>query len=235
ATEQSADILAKLTELGVQPEDGEVVISTHCDLDHVVHHEHFINAEHIVHREKYEVAVSVFFFSSRRRHTRSDRDWSSDVCSSDLALIDVEDLYDEFTFGAKSPWALRAFLQQAHSHWARPPRFLLLAGDASVDPRNFMGMGETDVVPTKLVDTKYLETASDDWFGDLDDDGVPEIAVGRLAVQTSEQAAAVVQKLIGYDRAGAGGHTAVLVADHDDGIDFEGASAQVKALLPADA
>src|SRR5450432_4659784 len=25
-----------------------------------------------------------FFFSSRRRHTRSDRDWSSDVCSSDL-------------------------------------------------------------------------------------------------------------------------------------------------------
>ena len=27
----------------------------------------------------------LFFFSSRRRHTRSDRDWSSDVCSSDLA------------------------------------------------------------------------------------------------------------------------------------------------------
>src|SRR5206468_4843161 len=26
----------------------------------------------------------VFFFSSRRRHTSSDRDWSSDVCSSDL-------------------------------------------------------------------------------------------------------------------------------------------------------
>src|SRR6266498_3924067 len=29
-------------------------------------------------------AVS-FFFSSRRRHTRCGRDWSSDVCSSDLA------------------------------------------------------------------------------------------------------------------------------------------------------
>src|SRR5690606_10676656 len=27
---------------------------------------------------------SVFFFSSRRRHTRFSRDWSSDVCSSDL-------------------------------------------------------------------------------------------------------------------------------------------------------
>src|SRR5690606_41122717 len=28
-----------------------------------------------------------FFFSSRRRHTRFSRDWSSDVCSSDLAAI----------------------------------------------------------------------------------------------------------------------------------------------------
>src|SRR5699024_11599399 len=28
--------------------------------------------------------ILLFFFSSRRRHTRSKRDWSSDVCSSDL-------------------------------------------------------------------------------------------------------------------------------------------------------
>src|SRR5690606_39782182 len=31
-----------------------------------------------------ELCVRVFFFSSRRRHTRFSRDWSSDVCSSDL-------------------------------------------------------------------------------------------------------------------------------------------------------
>src|SRR3712207_7091272 len=31
----------------------------------------------------------LFFFSSRRRHTRYWRDWSSDVCSSDLRLQDV--------------------------------------------------------------------------------------------------------------------------------------------------
>src|SRR2546421_6444597 len=42
------------------------------------------------HRFEYErylgrdEAGRFFFFSSRRRHTRSDRDWSSDVCSSDL-------------------------------------------------------------------------------------------------------------------------------------------------------
>src|SRR5206468_10100400 len=32
------------------------------------------------------VSIFFFFFSSRRRHTISDRDWSSDVCSSDLSL-----------------------------------------------------------------------------------------------------------------------------------------------------
>src|SRR5207253_4814991 len=31
------------------------------------------------------IAFSSFFFSSRRRHTRWPRDWSSDVCSSDLS------------------------------------------------------------------------------------------------------------------------------------------------------
>src|SRR5690606_39695340 len=33
--------------------------------------------------------VFCFFFSSRRRHTRFSRDWSSDVCSSDLAFKSV--------------------------------------------------------------------------------------------------------------------------------------------------
>src|SRR5690349_21883797 len=33
--------------------------------------------------------LCVFFFSSRRRHTRSLRDWSSDVCSSDLIPVAV--------------------------------------------------------------------------------------------------------------------------------------------------
>src|SRR5699024_11761972 len=33
------------------------------------------------------VCSHFFFFSSRRRHTRSKRDWSSDVCSSDLYIL----------------------------------------------------------------------------------------------------------------------------------------------------
>src|SRR5205809_6597895 len=34
--------------------------------------------------------MMMFFFSSRRRHTRCSRDWSSDVCSSDLPLLKNE-------------------------------------------------------------------------------------------------------------------------------------------------
>src|SRR5256885_12170808 len=35
------------------------------------------------------VLLYVFFFSSRRRHTRLQGDWSSDVCSSDLITLDI--------------------------------------------------------------------------------------------------------------------------------------------------
>src|SRR3712207_7482062 len=39
--------------------------------------------------------MMLFFFSSRRRHTRYWRDWSSDVCSSDLGSRQAHDLVDE--------------------------------------------------------------------------------------------------------------------------------------------
>src|SRR5207253_8509307 len=39
-------------------------------------------------KDTYSINV-LFFFSSRRRHTRWPRDWSSDVCSSDLLLTPV--------------------------------------------------------------------------------------------------------------------------------------------------
>src|SRR3989440_5213669 len=42
-----------------------------------------------VHASTLMQALAIFFFSSRRRHTRSDRDWSSDVCSSDLRHVEA--------------------------------------------------------------------------------------------------------------------------------------------------
>ena len=151
-----------------------------------------------------------------------------------VVLVDIEDLYDEFSFGTKTPQAIRDFLIRAKQSWRKVPRFVLLVGDASFDPRNYLGLGGFDFVPTKLVDTYIMETASDDWFVDFNGDGLPEIAVGRVAVQTAEEARAVVSKIVAYEQ-GLGGHLreVLLVADLQDGFfDFEAASEEVRALIP---
>src|SRR5687768_18608754 len=44
------------------------------------------NIKETICREGVEYLLYCFFFSSRRRHTRCSRDWSSDVCSSDLRV-----------------------------------------------------------------------------------------------------------------------------------------------------
>src|SRR5258707_1883258 len=52
--------------------------------------------------EIYARCSSVFFFSSRRRHTRYWRDWSSDVCSSDLVDAEFTRLGYDRNFGVDS-------------------------------------------------------------------------------------------------------------------------------------
>ena len=133
-----------------------------------------------------------------------------------VAVVDLEDVYDEFSFGQKRPEAVRDFLLNAHDTWSKAPRFVVLVGNASTDPRNYLGTGEQDFVPTKLVATSVLETASDDWFADADGDGLPELAmVGRLPARTAEQAQAMVNKIVAYDAsdAGAWARSISLVAD----------------------
>jgi len=154
-----------------------------------------------------------------------------------VAVIDVEDLYDEFNFGEKSPYALKTFLGTANAQWQLQPHFVLLMGDATYDPRNYLGVGNFDFVPTYLVGTQLLETASDDWFADFSGQGIPQMAIGRLPVRTPQDAAAQVIKIVNYDQAGAAGwkQQVLLVADQNDSEnDFAGASAAVKALLPGD-
>src|SRR5260370_10821720 len=46
-------------------------------------------------------AFVFFFFSSRRRHTRFKCDWSSDVCSSDLAMVETIKVPDQDRFHLK--------------------------------------------------------------------------------------------------------------------------------------
>ncbi|HZP48857.1 MAG TPA: C25 family cysteine peptidase [Vicinamibacterales bacterium] len=152
-------------------------------------------------------------------------------------VVDVDSVYDEFNFGEKSPQALRDFLQAARANWRTPPKFVVLMGDATTDPRDYAGMGSADFVPTKQVamTSVALETASDDWFADFNDDGLPEIAMGRLSVRTPEQAAAVVAKIAAYDESATAPWTknVLLVADeNDDTSNFERFADRLNALVP---
>jgi subtilisin-like proprotein convertase family protein len=148
-----------------------------------------------------------------------------------VAVIDIEDLYDEFSYGNKTPQAIKDFLSYAAGNWKTAPRYVLLGGDASYDPNNYLGLGDVDLVPTKLIDTEMMETASDDWFADFNGDGLAEMAIGRLPVRSASEAAALIAKIVAYDSA-APADTLLLVADSNDDFDFEQATAQLRAFIP---
>ncbi|HKP85331.1 MAG TPA: C25 family cysteine peptidase [Blastocatellia bacterium] len=149
-----------------------------------------------------------------------------------VAIADVEDIYDEFSFGNKSPQAIKDFLAYARAKWQTAPRFVLIAGDASLDPKNYFGNGDFDLVPTRLIDTQLMETASDDWFADFNGDGVAEMAVGRLPIRSPQEAALMIAKITGYDGA-AKPEGVFLISDGKDGYDFAGASARLRSMIPA--
>jgi hypothetical protein len=149
-----------------------------------------------------------------------------------VVLVDVEDLYDEFNFGAKSPWAIKDFLNWAYQYWTPQPRYLILVGDTSYDPRNYLGYGEFDLMPTKLVNTEKLKTASDDWFVDFDDDELPEMAVGRLPAASAAEATAMVAKIIDYEGYASLMNEVLLVSDTNDLHNFELATALVAKRIP---
>ncbi|MBI1762754.1 MAG: hypothetical protein HYR56_15070, partial [Acidobacteria bacterium] len=150
-----------------------------------------------------------------------------------VAVVDVEDAYDEFSYGAHSPQAVKDLLTYARANWARKPSFALLLGDATTDPRNYLGVGAFDFVPTKLGATAYFETALDNWLVDANDDGVPEYALGRLPVRTAAQAELAVNKTLGF-KPGPGPGTSLFVSDRTvDGVDFKAASEALAQQLPA--
>jgi hypothetical protein len=148
-----------------------------------------------------------------------------------VAVVDIEDIYDEFSFGNKSPQSVKEFLFYAKTNWKIKPRYVLMGGDASYDAKNYLGYGDWDIVPTKLIDTQLMETASDDWFVDFNNDALPDIAIGRLPARSAEEIGVMVKKITGYERSEPS-HSVLLVADSNDGFDFEAANKDLRELLP---
>ncbi len=83
-----------------------------------------------------------------------------------------------------------------------PLSALLLVGDSvPKQESDFDRVVPSPRLPCRLIqyfgEEKTL--ASDNWYGDLDDDGIPEIAVGRFSVTTSEQLDAVIRKTLRFE------------------------------------
>jgi hypothetical protein len=150
-------------------------------------------------------------------------------------VVLVNELYDEFNFGEHSPFAIRQFLATAKQNWKKPPSYLLLNGRASFDPRNYLGFGNLDTVPTRILPLTTLMTASDDWFSDFKETGMPTIATGRLPVSTQDEAKTVIGKIAAYEGESTNGQwtlQSLMIADKDDAERFSQDSLQVQAQLP---
>lgn len=158
------------------------------------------------------------------------------------AIVDVDDIYDEFGYGAHGPQAIKDFLAHAltSTNWVTKPLYIIFAGDASLDPRNYMGIGDFDFVPTKLVDATFSETVTDDWVADFhggpDDspDAIADIPVGRLPFRTVADANLVVSKIVNFVPQPQP-QSAMLVADADEfnAFGFAATNDVFQSLLPA--
>jgi uncharacterized repeat protein (TIGR01451 family) len=156
--------------------------------------------------------------------------------NSSAAVVTTDQLYDAYNYGERSPFALRAYLQAASTGWREKPQSLLLLGEASFDPRNYLGFGDFDFVPTRLIETAAFKTASDDWLSDFAASGFATIPTGRIPARTPADASLVISKIVNYESGTSSGpwtHQALVIADQNVGVDFTGEANSASLLLPA--
>jgi hypothetical protein len=142
-----------------------------------------------------------------------DTDWQAYLArrrtSMEVEVVDVQDIYDNFSFGIFDPSAIRTFLQAARGAWAKPPSSILLIGDGTYDYKDYKNQRVSEPayknwVPTMLFedveDSAYLgHYPSDAWFADTDGEGYPEMAVGRIPCRDYTTFAGILQKIAAYE------------------------------------
>lgn len=114
-----------------------------------------------------------------------------------VEVVDIEEIYDAFSAGIESAAAVRAFITHAFFEWEPPaPQYVILIGDGSWDPKkNAPLSGKQSFLPV------FGNPVSDNRFVCVDgpDDFLPDMAIGRLAVESAAEAEAVVDKIITYE------------------------------------
>lgn len=129
---------------------------------------------------------------------------------NDLSVLVVtpQQIYNEFSSGSQDISAIRDFMKMLRNRNTASSglRFLLLFGDASYDPKNRLAKNSAFIPSFYSPESLHPVTSyvSDDFFGSLDDNegglssDVPDIGIGRLPVQTLDEAAMAVDKIIHY-------------------------------------
>ena len=138
-------------------------------------------------------------------------------------VIDVMDIFFEFGNAEPDPLAIREFLRFAAANWQSPPRFVVLVGKGSLDYRNVLGLGG-NWVPAALAETPGGLYGSDNLLADLSgDDGLPEVAIGRLPVSTPEELTIVLDAIAEHESSLEKG-TVVLATDRSALEEFRAAT-----------
>jgi hypothetical protein len=159
-------------------------------------------------------------------------------------VVEIQDVYDEFNDGIHLPKAVPQMLAWfATERVGGAPSYLTLVGDGHWNFKDFGSAsirGRPNLIPPYLawVDPWQGEVPADPLYGDLDFDGMPDVAVGRLAVNTPAEADTVVNKIVNYDqdlRLQSWQRRALFVADSVGDWNYPELSDQIIAgYLPAD-
>ena len=120
------------------------------------------------------------------------------------AVVNIKDIYDEFSYGLYDPRAIKRFLKHAFEKWPRPePLYVLLMGDTSYEMDKWLYNDDlkTSFVPSMMQFTAtWGMTSSDNYFVAVSgDDILPDMFIGRLPVNTPEQAGNMVSKIMAHE------------------------------------
>lgn len=151
-----------------------------------------------------------------------------------VEVVNIEDVFDEFSYGSTSTAGMTAFFQYAKNNWQTAPNYILLIGDATYDFRGYENRPFDNFVPSKRVDTLYEETGSDEALSDFNNDGLSEIAIGRIPVRNAATVTHVLNKTMTFEStvANAMSRGATFAFDEPNGYDFEELSHDLATQLP---
>jgi len=122
--------------------------------------------------------------------------------SISVFVCDIQDVYDEFSSGVMDAVAIRDFVKYSYDNWFKKPSMLLLFGDGDFDYRNILSDNDKNWIPPFEYDgdSHNAARATDDWYTYISgNDNYMDLSVGRFPVQTTQEAQAVVDKIIQYE------------------------------------